>query len=72
MLAAVVTLALFAVILATVADMLRRDARKVIAALVGRSWTSEAGNGRPATIRFSRPDMAARPGSAQPVLRAAA
>ena len=72
MLAALVTLALFAVVLATVTDMLRHDARKVIAALEGRSWASESGNGRPVTIRFSRPDMAARPESARPVLRAAA
>ena len=72
MLAAVVTLALFAVILATVTDMLRHDARKVIAALEGRSWASEPGNGRPVTIRFSRPGMAARPEPALPLQRAAA
>jgi hypothetical protein len=72
MVAVAVTLTLFGVILAVVADVLRHDGRKVIAALEGRSWASEAGYGRPVTIRFSRPYGAARPGPARPVLRAAA
>lgn len=72
MLAAAVTLALFAVILATVTDMLRHNGRKVIAALEGRSWASEPGYGRPVTIRFSRLDKAVRSAPVRPALRAAA
>ena len=72
MLAAAVTLALFALIIAAVVDVLRSDARKIVAALEGCSWAAAPGHGRPVTIRFSRPDKDAGAVKMQPVLRAAA
>jgi hypothetical protein len=71
MLAAAVTLALFGFILTLVVDVVRRDGGKVVAALEGRSWSAERGYGRPATIRFSRPDRVVEP-TRRPELRAAA
>lgn len=70
MIAAAVTLALFGFILTMVVDVIRRDGRKISAALEGRSFTAEPG--RPVTIRFSRPDRAAEPIRGLPALRAAA
>ena len=53
MLAAAITLALFGFILTLVVDVMRRDGRKIVAALQGRSWTAEPTKGRPITIRFT-------------------
>ena len=73
MLAAAVTLALFGFVLTLVVDLMRRDGRKIIAALDGRSWTAEPSQGRPVTIRFNpqRTEALLEP-RWQPVLRAAA
>ena len=73
MLAAVVTLALFGSILTLVVDVLRRDGRKIIAALDGRSWTARPAPDRPITIRFNpqRTEAILEP-KWQPPLRAAA
>jgi hypothetical protein len=70
MIAAAITLALFGVILTMVVDVIRRDGRKIAAALEGRSYIAEPG--RPVTIRFSRPDRVAAPVRGRPALRAAA
>ena len=53
MIAAAVTLTLFGFILTMVIDVMRRDGRKIMAALEGRSWTAEPTHWRPGTIRFS-------------------
>jgi len=52
---------------------MRRDGRKIVAALEGRSWTAEPTRGRPVTIRFNpqRTEAVLEP-RWQPVLRAAA
>ncbi len=71
MLAAAVALALFGFVLTLVVDVIRRDGRKILAALEGHSWTAEPTIGRPVTIRFNRLDKAAAP-VLQPGLRAAA
>ena len=73
MLAAAVTLALFGFVLSLVVDVMRRDGRKIIAALDGHSWTAEPSQGRPLTIRFNpqRTEAVLEP-RWQPVLRAAA
>lgn len=71
MLAVAVTLALFGFVLTLVVDVIRRDGRKVMAALAGRSWTAQPSAGRPVTIRFSRLDRAAAL-VPRPELRAAA
>ena len=72
MLAAAVTLALFGFILTMVVDVMRRDGRKIIAALEGRSWAAKPEAGRPVSVRFNpqRTEMLLEPW--QPVLRAAA
>jgi hypothetical protein len=73
MLVTAVALALFGFILTLVVDVIRRDGRKIIAALEGRSWIAEPGYGRPVTIRFSPRCTGAEPAlTAQPGLRAAA
>jgi hypothetical protein len=36
-----------------VVDVMRRDGRKIIAALEGHSWTAKPNPGRPVTIRFN-------------------
>ena len=72
MLAAAVTLALFAFILTMVTDVIRRDGRKIVAALEGRSWTAETDPVRPVTIRFSQQRKAAEQPQWQSGLRAAA
>ena len=71
MLAAAITLALFAFILTMVTDVIRRDGRKIIAALEGRS-IAEPRQARPVTIRFSQPRKAAEQPLWQIGLRAAA
>ena len=53
MLAAALSLAVFGFVLTLVVDVMRRDGRKIIAALEGRSWASEPTEGRPVTIRFN-------------------
>jgi hypothetical protein len=59
MLAPALTFVLFGFVLTLVVDVIRRDSRKIMAALEGRSWTAEPSAGRPVTIRFSRLDMGA-------------
>jgi hypothetical protein len=73
MLAIALTLGLFGFILTMVVDVIRRDGRKVIAALEGRSWIAGPTAGRPVTIRFNpqRTEVELEP-MWQPVLRAAA
>ena len=73
MLAAALTLAVFGFILTLVVDVMRRDGRKIVAALEGRSWTAEPAQGRPVTIRFNpqRTEAVLEP-KWQPALRAAA
>ena len=73
MLAAALTLALFGFILIMVVDVMRRDRRKIIAALEGRSWTAEPTDGRSVTVTFSPRCTAVAPApNWQPGLRAAA
>ena len=71
MFAAAVTLGLFGFVLVMVVDVMRRDGRKIIAALEGRSWVADPTYDRPMTIRFSQRNRVAAPAS-QPALRAAA
>ena len=73
MLAIAFKLALFGFILTMVVDVIRRDGRKVVAALKGRSWTAAPTAGRPVTIRFNpqRTEVKLEP-MWQPGLRAAA
>jgi hypothetical protein len=56
-----------------VVDVIRRDGRKVIAALEGHSWTAAPIAGRPVTIRLNpqRTEVELEP-MWQPGLRAAA
>ena len=72
MLAAAITLCLFGFVLTMVVDVIRRDGRKIVAALEGRSLVSEPMPTRPATVRFSQQRRAEEPRRLQPVLRAAA
>jgi hypothetical protein len=72
MLAALATLVLFAFTLVTLAEILRRDGLKILAALKGHSWISEPNDPRPMTVRFSQRYPVAQPLQAQPALRAAA
>ena len=73
MLALAFTLVLFGFVVTMVVNVIRRDGRKVIAALEGRSWTAGPIEGRPVTIRFNpqRTEVELKP-TWQPVLRAAA
>ena len=73
MLAIALTLALFGFVLTMVVDVIRRDGGKVIAALMGHSWTAGSTEGRPVTIRFNprRTEVELEP-RWQPALRAAA
>ena len=73
MLATAATLILFALILTLVVDVIRRDGRKIIAALEGRSWTAGPTQGRPVTLRFNprRTEVGLEP-LWQPAMRAAA
>ncbi len=72
MLAALVTLALLGFAVAMLAEMVRHDGRKMLAALQGRSWISEPPSPRPITVRFSPCYPVTQPLRAQPELRAAA
>jgi hypothetical protein len=72
MLAAAVTLSLFAFVLTMVVDVIRRDGRKILAALEGRSLVSEPMPTCPVTVRFNPQRRAAEQQSLRPVLRAAA
>ena len=73
MLAAAVALALFGFVLTLVVDVIRRDGRKIIAALEGRSFAAEPTGSRPIRIRFSPRCTAVEPAPLwQPGLRAAA
>ena len=72
MLAALATLALFGFALAMPVEMLRRDGRKILAALQGHSWSSQPQSPRPVTVRFSQRYPVAQPLRARPSLRAAA
>ena len=71
MYAAAVSLAFFGFVLTLIVDVMRRDGRKIVAALQGRSWTASPSYRRPVTIRFSRPDRTTEP-ARRPGLRAAA
>ena len=72
MLAAAVTLSLFAFVLTMVVDVIRRDGRKILSALEGRSLAAEPMPSLPVTARFSRQRRAVEPQRLQPVLRVAA
>ena len=72
MFATAITLVLFGLVLTMVVDVIRRDGRKILAALEGRSWTAEPTAGRPVTIRFSQQRKVAERGLVKPALRAAA
>ena len=72
MFATAITLALFGFVLTMVIDVIRRDGRKIVAALEGRSLIAEPTPTRPITVRFSQPRRAAEPVRAWPALRAAA
>lgn len=72
MLAAAITLTLFAFILTMVTDVIRRDGFKIIAALEGRSIASKPRQARPVAIRFSQPRKVAEQARWQTGLRAAA
>lgn len=73
MLAAALTLAVFGFILTLVVDVMRRDGRKILAALEGHSWKAGPTRGRPVTIRFNpqRTEATLEP-EWEPRLRAAA
>ncbi len=72
MLAALAISGLVAAVTAILVELVRKDGPKIIAALHGQSWASTPASGRPATIRFSQPDMAAVRVPAPAGLRAAA
>ena len=72
MFATAVTLALFGLVLTLVTDVIRRDGRKIIAALEGRSLIAEPAPTRPITVTFSQPRRVAEPVRLAPALRAAA
>ena len=72
MLAAAVTLSLFAFVLTMVVDLIRRDGRKILSALEGRSPAAEPMPSRPVTVRFNQQRKAVEPQRLQPVLRVAA
>ena len=72
MLAAAVTLSLFAFVLVLVVDVIRRDGRKIWDALQGRSVTAEPAATRQISVRFSLQRKATEPHRLQPALRAAA
>jgi len=72
MFATLVTLMLFGFAAGMLAQMVRRDGRKMVAALQGNSWTAEPPAMRPVTVRFSARYPVMRPMRAQPALRAAA
>ena len=72
MLSTAITVALFGFVLTMVVDVIRRDGRKIVAALEGQSLIAEPAPARPITVRFSQPRRAAEPVRVWPALRAAA
>jgi hypothetical protein len=72
MLAALVTLALFGSAIAMLTQMVRQDARKILAALQGNSWTAESPATGPVAVRFSPRYPVSQPMRARPALRVAA
>ena len=73
MFVAALTLALFGLVAFMLAELVRHDGNKILAALQGQSWTAEPPHPvRPVTVRFSPRYPAARPVRALPELRAAA
>lgn len=73
MIATAVTLAFFALVIATLAAMVRRDAGKIAAALGGNSWLAQPGDTvRPVTVRYAPRPIAVTPTRYRPVLSAAA
>lgn len=73
MLAIAVTLALFGFAVAMLAQLVRNDGPKIVAALQGHSWTAQPPlSARPVTVRVSQRYPASRPVRAQPAWRAAA
>ena len=72
MLATVAALALFGFATLMLAGMLRKEGRKMLAALRGQSWAARQSAMPPVTARFSPRYPASRPMRARPALRAAA
>ena len=72
MFVAAVALALFGFILTLVVDVIRRDGRKIRAALEGRSWDAQHAAVRRVTVRFSQPSKAVERVPVRTALRAAA
>ena len=73
MFVAALTLALFGLVAFVLADLVRNDREKILAALQGRSWTAEPPHPvRPVTVRFSPRYSVPRPLRVLPELRAAA
>ena len=72
MLATAVSLAFFGFVLTMVTDVIRRDGRKIRAALEGRSWDAQHAAVRRVTVRFSQPSKAVERVPVRTALRAAA
>jgi hypothetical protein len=73
MFVATLTLALFGLVAFVLAELVRHDREKILAALQGRSWTAEPPQPvRPVTVRFSPRYSVSRPLRVLPELRAAA
>ena len=73
MLVAALTLALFGLVAFVLAELIRQDGNKIVAALLGRSWMAEPPQPvRPVTVRLSPRYPVSRPVRALPELRAAA
>lgn len=72
MIAALVTLAFLGFAIAMLAEMVRHDGRKILAALSGRSWIAEPPSPSPVTARFRPRYPVIQPLRARPALRAAA
>lgn len=70
MLTTALTLAFTGLLVAMLADLVRRDGRKIMAALRGQSWALHPS--RPVTIRFSPRAAAPQAVRMLPRLRAAA
>jgi len=73
LLATALTLALIGFVASTLAELVRRDGLKIVAALRGRSWTAESPHpARSVTVRFNPRYAVARPEPVRLSLRAAA
>ena len=70
MFATFVTLAVIAVVVSALADMVRAEGAKIVAAIQGHSWASEPKPDRHVTVRFTPSYRAAEP--VWPEMRAAA